>query len=137
MKKILISDKYQIVWGAGSNGRFLGEDFFQSECDQDQRTKLMQIMASVSVTGHMSNKKNYRYPMQDLGNMGEFKVHKKRLYFYKSGNQFVITHGATKKTDLADKNDLFRLERLRSEIESGRFGSYEDDYYDYYWGDED
>lgn len=42
----------------------------------------------------------------------------RRLYFYRAGNDFIITHGAVKKTDKADRNEFERARRIQGEIEA-------------------
>lgn len=71
----------------------------------------------VADQGSLRNEKLFKYPLPYCGNVGEFKTHKKRLFFYRAENDLVITHGATKKKDETDKQDIERVERIKGEIE--------------------
>jgi hypothetical protein len=110
--------KLRIVWGRAANGRYHGEAFFEGECDEDQRSKLEAIFNIVAEQGFVRDTKKYRYPLEGCGNIGEFKTFKKRLYFYREGNDLIITHGSTKKTDKMDPMDIERAQRILKEIEA-------------------
>ncbi|WP_158641884.1 type II toxin-antitoxin system RelE/ParE family toxin [Corallococcus sp. AB018] len=110
--------KLRIVWGAGNNERYLGEEFFDGECDEKQRSQFQATFQLVADNGQCRIDTLYKYPLPYCGNLGEFKVHKKRLFFYRDGNDLVITHGATKKTGKTDPNDIIRVERIEKEIKA-------------------
>ncbi|XXF77916.1 type II toxin-antitoxin system RelE/ParE family toxin [Myxococcaceae bacterium GXIMD 01537] len=110
--------KLRIVWGRGSNQRYLGEEFFNEECNDDQRSKFKAVFEIAADTGFVRNPKLYKWPLNGCGNVGEFKTFKKRLFFYRQGNDLIVTHGATKKTDATDPLDIERAIRIQREIES-------------------
>jgi hypothetical protein len=106
----------RIVWGRSASGRYHGEEFFNDECGPDQQDKFEAVMMVVAQTGFSRNTKIFRYPLKGRPNIGEFKTHQKRLFFYRDGNDLIITHGATKKKDETDPNELTRVETLQAEI---------------------
>lgn len=111
------SGNVRILWGAGFSQRFHGERFFDDDCTEDQRDSLLATMDMlVELGGHLSNTKVYRYPLKGCGNIGEFKTHQKRLFFFKNGSDLIITHGATKKRNETDKEEIARAQRIRDEI---------------------
>lgn len=111
--------KLAVAWGAGNNRRFLGEEFFDKECDEDQREKLLAYMEHVAEHGHMRNEKAYKFPLKHQGNIGEFKVFKKRLFFFREQNTLIITHGAGKKRDETDQADIDKVKRIKREMGYG------------------
>lgn len=106
----------RIVWGRSASGRYEGEEFYL-ELDERQKSKFFALFELVGERGTIRNEKSFRYPMKNCGNLGEFKIFKKRLFFFRSGDHYVITHGATKKKDATDPSDIERAERIKSEIE--------------------
>lgn len=108
----------RIVWGRSASGRYHGEEFFNKDLNEHQRSEFFALFELVGEKGRLQNEKSFRYPMKNCGNLGEFKIFKKRLFFYRSGDDFIITHGATKKKNETDPNDIDRANRLKKEIES-------------------
>ncbi len=109
--------KLRIVWARAENGCYPGEEFFLTQCSEDQRSKFMATFRMVAEAGHVRQEKLYRYPLEGCGNLGEFKTFKKRLFFYRSGNDLVITCGATKKDDRTKRTDLDRVETIKQQVE--------------------
>lgn len=106
------------IWGRCAAGRYLGEEFYNQECDEHQRSQFFALFELVGPTGRIRNEQSFRYPLKGRGNLGEFKIFKKRLFFFRSENDYVVTHGATKKTDKTDPNELERAARIMDEIRS-------------------
>jgi len=108
---------FRVVWGAGSKGRFEGKEFFESECSEDQASKFFAAFKMVAQYGPDFRMPSvFKYPMKHTDGLGEFRTFQKRLYFFRSGADFVITNGATKKKDETDQRDLDRANRIRREI---------------------
>jgi hypothetical protein len=107
----------RVVWGRDKGGRYLGEEFLVNDCSQDQRAKFYAVFEMIEEQGVIRNPKLFRYPLESRGNVGEFKTFKKRLFFYREGNDLVITHGSTKKQNETDNEDIKRLHRIKKEIE--------------------
>lgn len=80
----------RVVWGRDKGGRYQGEEFFISDCSQDQRAKFYAVFEMIEEQGVIRNHKLFRYPLISCGNIGEFKTFKKRLFFYREGNDLVI-----------------------------------------------
>ncbi len=109
---------WRVVWGARDGGRFKGRDFFQKECDADQQEQFEALfrLLEESDDGRIANDQSFKYPLEAQGNLGEFKIRKKRLFFFRDGNDFVITNGCTKKKDETDKEDLKRAHLIRRQM---------------------
>jgi len=107
----------RVVWGRAANGRYHGEEFWEQECDERQQSKFQAFLRIAASNGVIKNEEHFRYPLKGQGNLGEFKIFKKRLYFYRDANDLIVTHGATKKRNETDREDIDRANRIKSEIE--------------------
>src|SRR2546427_9090083 len=50
--------KLRIVWGRGENGRYPAEEFFLTECTEDQRSKFMATFRMVAEAGHVRSEEH-------------------------------------------------------------------------------
>jgi len=97
---------YEIV----KDGRSYVEEFFQ-ELPRDLKSRLIRLIEFIADHGDPGNKKKFRY---EDGGIYAIKQGQARVYSFFDAGRFILpTHGALKKQQKANPEDLARAKRLR------------------------
>lgn len=93
--------KFDIFYFIHPNGKCPVEDDFLNDLKQvskAQKAKLAALIRRYALEGELKGEKIRRLKGK-VRDFGEIKAHPHRLFFFKEGQDIVITHGFVKKTD--------------------------------------
>lgn len=109
---------YRVFWGASGQARLKGQVFFHScTADEQARFTALFLLIEESHDGRLANQTSFKWPLKGQGNLGEIKIHGKRLFFFRHNHQLIIVSGCTKRRDDTKDTELERAERIKTEIE--------------------
>lgn len=110
-RQLIIGEKFTIS-ELVRQGRSLFKEFFESLTKQ-QQSKLLKIMERIADHGPLRNTEKFVHEEDGICAIKDGQV---RIYcFYDKESLILLTHGAIKKSNKADPEDLRRAKRLRGE----------------------
>lgn len=95
------------------DGRSLVDKFISKELDEGQQGRIASLIARIAEGGPPKDARKF---VHEVDGIHVIKDYQTRIYcFFDDGKRLFLTHGAIKKTNKADPEDLKRARRLRAE----------------------